>query len=270
MIGYGAAGYAALVGLMYSCQRSFLYYPGGEPPPPAGAGVPEMAALTVRTADGLDLTGWYAPPAAPEGAVIVLFQGNAGNIADRAFKARPFLDAGYGVLLAGYRGYGGNPGRPSEEGLYDDARAALAYLRRAGIEAGRIVLYGESLGTGIAVRMASETRVGALVLEAPYTSMADVAQTHYPFLPARILTRDRFESAARIADVGVPLLVLHGERDTVVPARLGRELLAAAREPKEGVFVAEAGHNDLYAFGAAEVVLVFLRRHLDGAGKGGN
>ena len=166
------------------------------------------------------------------------------------------------MLLAEYRGYGGNPGTPSEEGFYADGRAALDFLAAREVPAARIVLYGESLGTGVAVQLALERRVGAVVLEAPFTSAVDVGADIYPFLPVRLLARDRFDSIAKIAAIGAPLLVLHGEADKVVPVRFGRALLAAARQPKEGVFVPGAGHADLYQHGGAGIVLDFLARRL--------
>ena len=203
------------------------------------------------------LPGRRGAVAAP---TIAYFHGNAGNIADRGFKVRPFLDAGLGVLLVGYRGYGGNPGAPSEAGLFADGRAALDFLAGQGVPANRIVVFGESLGSGVAVLLASERRLGAVVLEAPFTSAADAGQRAYPFLPVRRLIRDRFDSLSRIGAIGAPLLIVHGECDRVVPADQGRRLLAAAAEPKEGVFLPEAGHNDAFEHGSVRLALEFLNR----------
>ncbi len=268
-----AAAYAALLIAVYGLQRHMMYFPARAVPDPAAAGVPELAPVRIATADGLELLSWYRPPARPAAPVLVYFHGNAGHIGDRGYKVRPYLDAGLGVLLVGYRGYGGNPGSPTERGLFADGRAALAFLAKSGIEAGRTVLYGESLGSGIAVMLAAERPVGALVLEAPFTSAADVGARAYPFLPIRLLIRDRFDSLSRISAIAAPLLIVHGERDMTVPAALGRRLLAAAPEPKEGRFFAAADHNDLYEHGAASAVLDFLERRglLPGpAGTGGN
>jgi uncharacterized protein len=249
--------YLAVAGLMFAFQRKLIYLPDRTRLTPAAAGVPEMRPVDYRTADALALTGWYAPPE-PDAPVLVYFHGNAGSIADRAEKVRPFLDAGFGVLLAGYRGYGGNPGRPTEAGLLSDARAALDHLSEAGIAPRRIVLYGESLGSGVAVAMAAERSPGALVLEAPFTSIVDVAAAAYPWLPVRLAMIDRFNSLARIKSVRAPTLVLHGELDRTVPVRLGRRLLDHADEPKKGVFFPVAGHTDLHDHGAVEDVLRFL------------
>jgi len=166
--------------------------------------------------------------------------------------------------MAEYRGYGGNPGTPSEAGFFTDGRAALAFLDREGVAPNRLVLYGESLGSGVAVALAVEHDIAALVLEAPPTSVAEVAQCHFPYVPASRMVIDRFDSLSRIGRVKAPILVLHGERDRVVPVRYGRALLAAAPEPKEGWFAPEAGHEDLARYGSLDVVVAFIDRHLGG------
>lgn len=241
----------ALVGCMYVTQRSLMYFPAGDlPPPPA-----PFAEVRLRTADGLDLVAWEAPPA-PGRPIVVYFHGNGGNIAGRLFKVRPFLEAGYGVLLVSWRGYGGNPGSPSEEGLLADGRAALAHVG----ERAPVVLFGESLGAAVAVRLAAERAPMAVILEAPFASAVSVGAELYWWLPVSLLMKDRFESIRWIGEVRAPLLLLHGERDRVVPVAQGRRLLAAANEPKRGVFLPEAGHNDLFEHGAAAIELEFLSR----------
>lgn len=255
--------YAIVIAGLYLFQRHLLYHPNTREPDLAQAGVPEMSAVTLSSEDGLKLVSWYA--AARDGQpTLVYFHGNAGHIGHRGFKARPYLDAGWGVMLVGYRGYGGNPGMPSEAGLYADARAALAFLDGQGVPTGRRLLYGESLGTGIAVRMAAEAArngkgsVGAVLLEAPYTAIADVAAEHYPFVPARRMMHDHFDALASIGAIAAPLLVVHGERDHVIPTHFGRDLFAAAREPKTAHWIAEAGHNDLHDHGLAHRVMAFV------------
>jgi fermentation-respiration switch protein FrsA (DUF1100 family) len=256
-----AVGYATIVGTLYLFQRQLIYFPNSTVPDRVTAGLPEMVVLGLETADGLVLRAWWHPPAGDGMPVIVFFHGNAGHLGHRGFKLRPFLDRGYGVLSLAYRGYSGNPGSPTEEGLYADARAALAYVDAADIDLSRVVLYGESLGSGVAVQMASERAVGALVLEAPFSSLADVAQSHYPFLPVRLLVKDRFDSLAKIAANAAPVLVLHGERDSTIPMRFGRRLFEAAHEPKRMQTFPDAGHNGLYGHGAGEVVFGFLEQY---------
>lgn len=257
-------GYALVVAGLFLVQRNLLYFPAGGVPAPAETLVPEMAVVSLITADGLELESWYVPAAVGR-PTIVYYCGNGGHIGMRDSKLRPYLDAGLGVLLVGYRGYGDNPGSPSEKGLYADGRAALGFLRGRGVVPRMWVLYGESLGSAVAVQMAFEQPqtgdpVGAVVLEAPFTSVGDVAQAHYPFVPARWLVRDRFDSASKIARVGAPVYVVHGEGDRIVPLRFGRRLFGSAAEPKEMRVVSEAGHNDLYDFDVAEGVIAFLDR----------
>lgn len=251
--------YAVITGLMFVLQRKLIYRPDRTRSSPAAAGVPEMKPVDYETADGLGLTSWLAEPQGSNAPHLVYLQGNAGNIADRAEKVRPFVNAGFGVLLVGYRGYGGNPGRPSETGLLMDGRAALDHIADAGMAPHRTIIYGESLGSGVAVALAAERQLAALVLEAPFTSIVDVAASAYPWLPVRLAMIDRFNSLARIKSVRAPKLILHGERDRTVRVGLGRRLLDHAEEPKQGKFYAEAGHTDLHDHGAVEDIFLFLQ-----------
>ena len=252
-----AAVYGAVVGLTYIVQRQLQYFPDRRMYSPLEGGVPEMSIVRFHAADGVQLISWHH--AAAVGApTVVYFPGNGGNIVGRGAAARPWIEAGYGVLLVGYRGYGGSDGRPTEEGLYADGRAAIAYLRDGGVPARRVALYGESLGTGVAVQMAVEHEVGAVILEAPFTSAVDVGARAYPILPVRWLMKDRYESLGRVAAIDAPLLIVHGEDDRTIPVAHGRRMLAAAREPKQGVFIAGAGHDDLRAHGADAAILRFL------------
>jgi fermentation-respiration switch protein FrsA (DUF1100 family) len=254
--------YGGLLAGLYLFQRQLLYHPSTSVPDIAASGVPEMRPVVLAAADGIDLLAWHRP-ARPGGKLLIYFHGNAGHIGHRGYKARPYLVAGHGMLLVSWRGFGGNAGKPSERGLMLDARAALEFAVRAGVPPKDIVLYGESLGSGPAVILAAESaasgsKLGAVVLEAPYTSMADLAQHHYFYVPARHLLADKFEAAARVAEIAAPLFVVHGERDRTVPVQFGRALFDAAREPKQAAWLPQAEHNDLYDHGAAEAVLKFL------------
>jgi uncharacterized protein len=254
--------YVLIISTLFTFQRRLIYVPDRERPTPAAFGVPEMAEIGLETADRVKLLAWWRAPVDATAPVIVYFHGNAGHLGFRADKVRPYLDAGYGVLLPAWRGYSGNDGSPSEAGLYLDARAAIAFLTARGFDAARIVVYGESLGTGPAVQIATEITPAALVLEAPFTALADVvaAMPAYRVVPVRLLLRDRFNNLAKIGRVRAPLLIVHGERDTLIPVALGRRLLEAANPPKEGVFPAAAGHADLYDYGAAAAILDFIGR----------
>jgi uncharacterized protein len=253
--------YSLLVAGLYVFQRRILFVPGTTPPDRAAVGVADMREVELATEDGVNLVSWYRE-ASPGFPTIVYFQGNAGTIGGRGFKARALMDHGYGVLLVGHRGYGGNPGYPSETGLILDGRAAVSFLAENGVSATNTVLYGESLGSGVAVALAAGAPAdggpGALILEAPYTSIVEIAAARYWFVPVRYLIKDRFDSLSRIADVGAPTLILHGEKDTVIDASHGKRLHAAANEPKHLDLFTEGRHSDLYDHGALEKIVEFL------------
>ena len=255
-------GYAALVAGIFCLQRRMMYFPDPATPDPEACTTAGMSVVSYTAADRQELSAWNRRPTAAGRPSLICFHANAGHFGDRLDKVRPYLAAGFGVLLAGYRGYGGNPGKPSEAGLYADGRAALAWLRARGVGDGGIVLYGESLGTGVAVHLAAERAVGAVVLEAPFSSIVDVATRRYWYLPVRLLLRDRFESAAKIARIAAPILILHSDDDPVVPPALSEKLFAAARPPKEARRYAGAGHTGFDAQRADRDVIAFLKRHM--------
>jgi len=253
-----AAGWALLVLALYVLQRSILFQPDVTRPDPAQGRAAEMAWVTASTADGLELHGWWKP-AADGRATILYFHGNGGNIGDRDGKARRLIDRGYGLLMAGYRGYGGNPGHPSEAGLFADGRAWLAALERLGVPAQQAILYGESLGSGVVAALATETAVGAVVLEAPYTSIVEIAAARYWFVPVRRLVLDRFDTESRLPQVKAPLLIIHGSEDRVVPVVHGERLHAVATGRKRLARLEGGGHNDLFDHGALEALDAFVK-----------
>ena len=253
--------YAVLVGTMYVFQRSLMYRPGASLPALSDTLVANAQVRRIG-APASENVSWYLPPT-DGNPVIVYCQGNAGTIADRDYKAALFAEAGYGVWLVGYRGFGGNPGAPTEQGLYGDLRDVVTALAEDGVGHSRIVLYGESLGTGVATHIAHEmnengTPARALILEAPFTSMGAAAQGHYRYIPAKLLVRDRYENIAKISDIGAPLLIMHGDNDGVVPQHHGKALFAAAAEPKKGFWPEGGAHSNLADFGAGQRVLDFL------------
>jgi uncharacterized protein len=261
LVGVPLLAYLAVLAYLYVFQRQLLYFPDRSRPQLGLLADHGVREVWLTTADGLSLLSWYLPPR-EGGKVILYFHGNGGNIGYRTDRLQRFGHEGYGVLLVGYRGYGGNPGSPSEAGLYADAQAALDFLEREGIGAGRVVLYGESLGSGVAVQMAAQRPVAGLVLESPYTSIAALAQYHYPFIPASLLIWDRFDALSRIGEVEAPLLVLEGGRDAIVPARFSQALFDAAPEPKESWVAPEAGHVNLDRFGGLDAAVSFIERRL--------
>lgn len=250
------AVYISFAAFMTLTQRSMIYHGRAIDKP-----IPQnVTPVTVETADGLSLTGWYIEGEAQK-PIILHFHGNVGNIEWRYDKLMHYAEAGYPVLLAEYRGYGGNEGQPQEKGLYEDARAYINWIKKEKQRAeNEIVLYGESLGSGVATQMAVEINEAALILEAPYTRLPDVAAQTYFFLPVHLLMTEKFYNIDKIAVIQSPLLILHGERDMVTDVRQAKALYAAAEQPKELVIFPEAAHNNLYDYNAPLQILEFLSR----------
>ncbi len=262
-VGGFAGAYAMLVLLLFVAQRSMMYHPDQTVPDPVRWGAPRMEGVRLTTDDGLKVYAWWRAPADATKPILLYFHGNAGHLGDRVEKTAPYLDAGYGLLLLTWRYNAGAGGKPSEEGLLLDGKAAIDYvLAETGADPGRLVLYGESLGTGVAVQMAAQRPVGAVVLETPYSSVAEVAQGHYWYVPARWLVHDKFDSMRWIDRINTPLLVLHGDGDRVIPMRYGRKLFDAAAEPKEFIHFPGGAHNDLHTQGLMQYVMDFLDRRL--------
>jgi fermentation-respiration switch protein FrsA (DUF1100 family) len=254
-----------LLAALWAGQRWLIYFPERALPPLQSVGLPTAEPVAFHTEDGLHLEGWFVrPAAAPTGQTVIVFNGNGGNRAYRTPLAAALARGGNAVLLFDYRGYGGNPGLPSERGLARDARAALeAVLSRDDVNPEGIVYLGESLGTGVAVRLAAERPPHALILRSPFTSLADVGQYHYPFLPVRWLLRDRFDSLDRIGHIRAPLLVVAGTEDQIVPFVLSEALYLAAPEPKWMATIEDADHNDSVLL-AGRPVLAAIVKFLEG------
>ncbi len=226
-------------------QRGLIYFPSRDLPM-LQVVMPGAEAVTFLTRDGLTLSGWFVPAdVGGDGVTVVVFNGNGGNRGGRVPLAMALADRGYGVLLFDYRGYGGNPGRPSEDGLSTDGAAAVAYLgTRSDVDMGRLVYFGESLGAAIAIGVAGDRPPAVLVLRSPFTSLADVASVHYPFLPVSFLLKDRYENLKAIRLVGAPLLVVAGSADRTVPVDQSVQVYHAASGTKELVIIEGADHND--------------------------
>ncbi len=236
--------YASALSGLYLMQRELQYFPSRADPAPEALGLEGVERVLLATPDGETLVLWHSP--APSGRPTVLFlHGNAGSIADRAQRLAFYQSRGLGAAFLSWRGYGGSSGRPSEAGLLADARTAYDHLVGTGIAPERIVLVGESLGSGIAVPLAASVPVSSVVLEAPFTSATAVARLAYPWVPVGLLMKDQFRSSAHIAKVNAPLLILHGERDGVIPFAFGKTLFAGANEPKTFVSLGPVGHDAL-------------------------
>jgi fermentation-respiration switch protein FrsA (DUF1100 family) len=254
-------GYLGVVALLYFVQRALMYFPDAARISPAAAGLPGADAFLLDTPDGEKLVAWHVPPR-EERPVVLYLHGNGGNLSHRAARFRALTQDGTGLVAIDYRGYGGSSGQPSEAGLAIDAQSAYAFAA-ARYPVARIAAWGESLGTGVATALAAERPVGRLILEAPFTSAVDLAARRYPFVPVRWLMQDQFRSDLRIAAVTVPILVLHGARDPIVPIEYGERLFGLAPEPKRFVRFADGEHEDLDQYGALAAVRTFLGDRFD-------
>ncbi len=247
--------YILFVAFLFITQRSMIYFPDkSKPAPVQGA---EIVKVIAR--DNQKLESWYFAPKDKTKPVIVFFHGNAGNYSHRLYKVQYYLDAGYGVLLTEYRGYGGNSGEISEQGFYSDGRAYIDWLMsEKDFKSERIVIYGESIGSGAAVQMAVEYDVGGLILEVPFSSLLEIASKQYPFVPVKYLLKDRFMNIEKIGNINTPLLILHGNKDKIIPFASADKLFKAAKQPKKFIDFPDGEHNNLYDFGASSHILDFL------------
>jgi fermentation-respiration switch protein FrsA (DUF1100 family) len=259
-----AVVYLALAGFMYLAQHSLLYLPGlpgrEQVATPEDIGLPYQT-LRIPTSDAESLHAWFVPASRAEGTLL-FFHGNAGNISHRLDSIALFHDLGLNVLILDYRGYGLSTGKPSEQGTYLDARAAWEYLTaERALQPGSIVVFGRSLGGAVASWLAARVEPGGLVLESTFTSVPDLGAQLYPWLPVRLLSRLRYDSRTNLARVHAPVLVIHSRDDEIIPVRHGRELFAAANEPKSFLEL-RGGHNDGFLV-SRDRYLGGLRRFLE-------
>jgi fermentation-respiration switch protein FrsA (DUF1100 family) len=239
--------YVAVAALAYVFQRRLLYFPDSSAVPlPSGREYAGLEEFSVTAADGTRLEGWYWPASSSDPTPdvdLLIFHGNGGHRGHRLEWMEMLRPLGCGICIVDYRGYGGSEGSPTEEGLYADAEAALAWLQARG--PGKLVYFGESLGTGVAVELARRHPPTAMILQSGFSSAVEVGQAAFPFLPVKLFLRDRYDNLSKLPEVQAPVLVIHGDRDRVVPLRFGRRLFEATLEPKEWLEIPGADHNDL-------------------------
>jgi hypothetical protein len=253
--------YVGLATMIYLAQRSLMYFPETVHTTPAAAGLPEAREVALQASDGAPILVWYVAPQDGK-PVILYFHGNGGALKYRVERFRKLIANGIGLVALEYRGYGGLSGSPSEQGLIADAQAAYAFAA-SHYSVQQIVVWGESLGSGVAVALAAEKPVGRVILEAPFTSAVAVGEQHYWYLPVRFLMKDQFRSDERIGKVTAPLLILHGLHDRIVPYAMGEHLFELANKPKHIVRFIDGGHEDLDQNGALDAVGRFLAGDLD-------
>jgi uncharacterized protein len=253
--------YLGLAATMYFAQRSLMYFPDTAPVLPAAAGLPEAEEVPLTAADGLRIAAWHVPPRDGK-PVILYFHGNGGALRFRVERFRRLIADGIGLFALEYRGYGGLAGSPSEAGLIADGEAAYRFAA-ARYPVRQVVLWGESLGSGVAVAVAADHPVGRVILEAPFTSAVAVGARHYWYLPVALLMKDQFRSDSRIGKITAPLMIMHGVHDRIVPYAMGEQLFDLANQPKHLVRFLDGGHEDLDGNGALDAVGRFLAGDLD-------
>jgi hypothetical protein len=257
----GLALLAALAVLAHfgtkAVQQRLLYFPDTRRTTPAEAELVDVAEREVEMADGTRVLTWWGA-AKPGRPTLLYFHGNGGSFVTRSERIRKYMAHGYGIVMMTYRGFGGSTGVPSEKANVSDALAVYDAIRASGIPAASIVVYGESLGTGVAIQVASQREVAGVILDAPYTSIVDLATLHYPYLPARWLMTDRYETLLFAARVTAPVLIVHGEADEVIPVEMSRRVADALKGPVKLATFPGAGHSDHYLFGSYETIYMWL------------
>jgi pimeloyl-ACP methyl ester carboxylesterase len=248
--------YACALAVLFVNQRSLLYPASDRSTTAAEAGLSDFRDLVLQTSDGERLVAWWKPPQ-PGKALTLYFHGNGGSLWNGRLRAQALTASGRGLLMISYRGYSGSTGSPTETGLHTDARTAYDWVRQS-YEASRLVAYGESLGTGVAVRLARDQPLAGLILDAPYTSTADVASLIYWYVPVSWLMLDQFRSLDIIQQVRAPILILHGTDDRTIPFAFGERLYAAAPEPKRFVRIEGGSHSRNLEQGGMAAVEDFL------------
>jgi uncharacterized protein len=251
-----ALGYAGVCGYMYAQQDALVYMTSATKVTPHPADLP-IEDVTFKTPDGVRLTGWYEPP--QKGAPVMLFlHGQGADLNDGRFRYRRMHDKGVGYLAIDYRGFGGSGGRPTEQGLYTDALTAYDFLLTRGVAPEQIVIHGHSLGSGVATFLATRRPARALILEAPFTAAVDVAAERYPYLPVNLLMRSKFISRERMKDIYMPVLIVHGDHDSVIPFAHGERLFALANRPKNFVRMIGSDHSTLTRDGVYDIYWHYL------------
>jgi len=239
-----------VVGVLWVFQRHLIYFPDRSPVPSAASVLVGARDISLQTSDGLTLGAWFAlPTGSPRHVAVLIVPGNGGNRAGRAGLADELRRQGFAVLLMDYRGYGGNPGTPSEAGLAKDSDAAVAALTELGHPPERTIYYGESLGAAVVASLQHRHPPAGVVLRSPFTELADVGAQHYPWLPVRVLLRDRFPVAQPMAASQVPAVVVYGDSDTIVPPTLSARVAHSAGALISEVVLTGADHNDPVMFG---------------------
>jgi len=226
---------------LFFYQRNLLYLPDENNYSGDNLEV-KIEKVSIQTADNINLLGWFHKKDLKKYKTIVYFHGNAGKLENRIHKLNHFKDMNVNFLIIAWRGFSGNKGKPSEEGLYTDGRSAINWLKEKGLKEEDIIIYGESLGTGIATEITQNKKFAGLILETPFTSMIEAAKNFYPYIPVGLILKDKYENNEKIKNINVPVLVMHGEADQIVPFWMGKKIFNLAKEPKYSYFTKYDDH----------------------------
>ena len=240
-----AFAYFVIILFVYFYQRSLLYYPSENNYLNNKINF-SYEEIFIKTDENIKLKSWFIEKDLKKFKTILLFHGNAGNLFNRVYKLNELNKLDLNILLISWRGFSGNKGKPTEKNLYHDAGEAVKWLNSLGINNKNIILYGESLGTGVATELGKKNIFGGIILESPFTSMADTAKIYYPYLPVNLLLRDRYDSMSKITDIKTPILIMHGKMDSIVPQKMGLELFEKANNPKFNYFPENDDHMMQY------------------------
>ena len=233
--------YLILLVFLYFYQRSLLYHPNENNYSGDNLTV-KVEKVKVQTSDNLKLNGWFHKKNLSDYKTIIYFHGNAGTLDNRIHKLNHFKDIDVNFLIIAWRGFSGNEGKPTEDGLYIDGKSAVNWVLEQGIKEENIVLYGESLGTGITLEIAQNKNFAGVILETPFTSMVDAAKNFYPYIPVNLLLKDRYENEKKVRSINIPIMIMHGEKDTIVPFSMGKKIFEIANEPKYSYFTKYDNH----------------------------
>jgi uncharacterized protein len=233
--------YLSVLIYLFFFQRNLLYHPNENNYSGDKLKV-DIEEVQIKTSDNINLLGWFHKKDINKFKTIVYFHGNAGRLENRIHKLNHFKDINVNFLIISWRGFSGNSGKPSEQGLYKDGKSAIDWLKNMGLSEKNIILYGESLGTGIAIQIAQNKKFAGLILETPFTSMIDAAKNVYPYIPVGLLLKDRYENDKKIKNINIPVLVMHGEEDQIVPFKMGKKIYEIANQPKYSYFTKYDNH----------------------------
>ena len=233
--------YFLILVFLYFYQRNLLYHPNENNYSEDRISV-EIENVKIKTSDNIELLGWYHEKNLKDFKTLIFFHGNAGSLENRIHKLNHFRDMNINFLIIAWRGFSGNKGNPSEQGLYEDGKSAIDWLIKKGVSEKNLILYGESLGTGVATHLAQNKNYAGVILETPFTSMIDAAKKFYPYIPVKFLLKDKFENYKKIKNINSPILIMHGEVDQLVPFSMGKKIYEIANKPKYSYFTKYDNH----------------------------